>query len=304
MDISWLKAFAKEKKESKNENQANSPSQEQPENSLLEKLTHRTAQSSPYSLWEPLSQIEENIATWLLHHLDKKELIHWLIKHAPIQTGLIHLHPEFKNMLKWHLKHIQENPNENLDERKTLFWKIVSTQKEQSQNIESYMLDILIGELNKNYSYEKAIKLLSYLEPMIGFEKGFYDEKFKQITGHDKTYETKLAINASHYPYKNLINEETLLSHAEDFSNLLKKAMDLAEWSRIIQNGHDSLFIKRPSIDEHKQNRNYHSWTYLIDLVRDSFDLAMEKNKNLANFLLDKWQFYPYSIFYRLILCS
>ena len=48
--------------------------------------------------------------------------------------------------------------------------------------------------------------------------------------------------------------------------------------------------------------RGYHVWTYLIDLARDSFDLAIAQNKQLAQLLLHKWQLYPYSIFYRLIL--
>ena len=216
VDINWLKAFAEEKKEPRNENQTNSflsisTQQVQTENSLLKKMTRRTVQSQPYSLWEPLSPIEKNIAKWLLHHLDKKELIHWLIKQAPLQTGLISLHPEFKEMLKWQLKTIQKNSNQQLDKRKTLFWKIVSTQKENSKDIESFHLGIPISDLNKNYSYEKAKKFLSYLEPMISFETSFYIEKFKQFTGPDKIYKTKLAINASHYPSTNLTNEKTLL---------------------------------------------------------------------------------------------
>ena len=305
VDISWLKAFAEEKKEPKDENQTNSLSfstefESQTENSLLKKLTRRTARSQPYYLWEPLSSIEKNVAQWLLSHLDKKELIHWLIEQAPIQTGLISLHPEFQNMIKYHLKHIQENANETLDERKALFWKIISTQKNQLQDTESYTLGILINDLNNTYSYEKAIKLLSYLEPMVGFEKSVYNEMFKDITGPDKIYEAKLTINASDYPHGRLINEKTLLSHAEDFSNLLKESMELAKFAKIIQNDYDNSDIYRSAIDW--QNITDDSWTYLINLVRDSFDLAMKKNKKLAKFLLNKWQFYPYSIFYRLIL--
>ena len=307
VDISWLKAFAGEKKEHGNNAQDNislpsSKFKSYTKNSLLKKLTYRTAQSSPYPLWEPLSPIEENIAKWLLHHLDKKELIHWLIKQTSIQHGVISLHPKFKDMLKWNLKHIQEKSNETLDERKSLFWKIITTQKEYSRNIGSFHLGNPISELNEQYSYEKTKKLLSYLKPMIGFEENFYREKLKQIRGSDRIYEAKLTINANDYPYESLTNEKTLLSHAENFSNLLKGAMELAKWVGLIdKNGDDLFYIQKPSIAEHGQNRNYHSWTYLIDLVRDSFDLAMAKDKKLAEFLLSKWQFYPYSLFYRLI---
>ena len=118
VDISWLKAFAEETEESKS-NSFPSPTQTvKTKNSLLKKLTQKTAQSSNYLLWEPLSLTEKNIAEWLLHHLDKKELIHWLIKKSDHRSGLVSLHPEFKTTLKYHLK-----PNETLDERKSLFWK-------------------------------------------------------------------------------------------------------------------------------------------------------------------------------------
>ncbi len=301
VDISWLKAFSGEKKESKNNSQSNNslPTSNELEtkNSLLTKLTGWTALSSPHNLWKPLSPLEKNIAHWLLHHLDKKELIHWLIKQAPPQTGLISLHPEFKNRIKWRLKRIQTNSNEKLDQRKALFWEIVTSQKDQIKNLPFYEGQ-LITALNQNYSYAKARDLLFCLEPQIGFEIYFYDKKFSDLLGSDKIYETKLVINAHYYPDKILTNEKTLLSHAEDFSDLLKKAMELAEWAE----RYDSSYIQRPSITAHQQNKKYYPWTYLIDLVKDSFDLAMDKNKTLAELLLNKWRSYPYSLFYRLIL--
>ena len=261
VDISWFKVFAVE-------------------NGLLKKLTHQTAESDHF-LWKPLSSIEKNIVKWLLCHLDKKELIHYIIKQAPLKTGLISLHPEFKNMLKIQLKNIQQDANQKLDERKNLFWNIISIQKDHSKSIESFCLEILIGDLNNQYSYEKATTLLSYLQPMIGFKKSVYIEK---ILEPDKIYEAKLAINASHYPPEVLKNE-ILLSHAEDFSNLLMKAMELSKFAEI----NDDSSIYRPTIEGHEQNQNYYPWTYLIDLVRDSFKLAMEKDKKLAEFLLHKW---------------
>ena len=72
-------------------------------------------------------------------------MIPGFIKQAPIQTGLISLHPEFKNMLKWHLKHIKKNSNEKLDERKVLFWEIITTQEDHSNKFDG--ADLLIYEL-------------------------------------------------------------------------------------------------------------------------------------------------------------
>ena len=88
-----------------------------------------------------------------------------------------------------------------------------------------------------------------------------------------------------------------------ELDRVAKKAMELAKWTGLIENGRDLFYIQKPSITEHDQNRNYSSWTYLIDLARDSFDQAiMKKDQKLAEFLLNKWQTYPYSLFYRLIL--
>ena len=302
VDISWLKAFAEETKESKS-NRFPSPIQTvKTKNSLLEKLTQQAAQSSNYSWWEPLSPTERNIAEWLLHHLDKKELIHWLIKKSSHRRGLVSLHPEFKSMIEIHLRYLQteKKDKQELDQRIKLFWNILLTQKDESNfGVES----VLISELNKEYTYTKARKLLTILEPQIGFETYFFTKERSKIEGRpDLIYEPKLKISMNGFLDQLLENEKALLTHAEDFTNLLKKAMEFAKFAGIIQNEHDLFYFQKPSIAPHEQNRNYDSWTYLIDLVRDSFDLAMKKNKKLAKFLIDKWQFYPYSIFYRLIL--
>ena len=298
VDISWLKAFSEEEQELEDGNQVNSSSQVQTKSFLLEKLTRRT----DYLFWEPLSKTEKNIARWLLLHLDKKELIHWLIEQT---KGLIHLHPEFKNMLKTHLKHIQEN-NGNLDERKTLFWEVITTQEDHCNQFKrADLIDLIIYELNiEGYSYVRVKELLFCLEPQIGFTTYFFRKEISEIDSRpDLIYEPKLKINTPDYSaLKTLTDEKALLYHAEDWTDLLKKAMELAKWVGLIENGHDLFYIQRPSISEPGQTRNYHSWTYLIDLARDSFDLAMKQDQKLAELLLNRWQIYPYSLFYRLIL--
>lgn len=267
VDISWLKPLS--------------------EAGLLKKLTktHNTS-----SIWEPLSHTEKQIALWLLFHLNKKELIHWLIDQVPRNFNmgsLIYLHPEFKNMLKFRLKNIEKEVNTKLNKRKRLFWEILSMQKEYyPEPCNEYFL---INKLNKKYCPTTANELLSYLEPQIGFEKCPYDEIFPWNI--DKIYEPKLRTHMNRYPDQPLEDETTLLVHAEDFSNLLKKAMELMEFANINQKERNFFSI------EHK----FYSWIYLIDLVRNSFDLAMKKNKPLASFLLHKWKLYSYSLFYQLI---
>ena len=277
VDISWHKAFFKA--------------------GLMNKLIKRTAPASCGLLWEPLSLLEKNIGQWLCeHHLNTKELIHWLIDSASSHSGLIYLHPEFKAMIK---RKLNDNQTIKLNKRIAAFWEIIISQKALSDNLSSFYGQHLIYALNKHRSYAKTKELLYVLEPQIGFTKDFYDTNFLDS---DKIYDPKLIINIG-YPLSDpLQNEALLIHHAEDWTNLLKKAMELAKQTELITNGEDAFYFQKPSIERYTKKTNAYSWTYLIDLARDSFNLSMKQNKPLADLLLKKWERYPYSIFYRLIL--
>ena len=282
VDISWLKPFSESK--------------------LLDKLTKKTAKSDQsvpqMPLWENLSPTEYYITNWLLHHLDKKELIHWIIDQGCI------LHPRFKDIVRREMEYKEKHTDktQRLEKRILLFWETVTSNNYLTyQPIREYEIDYdIIRGLNQQYCSIKAQKLLEALEPYIHFEK---PDLFLKENPESKNiiYKAKLKINTRHYPDVNLTDEKALLLHAEDFSNLLKKAMERAKDFNIIKNGEDYFYISRPSIKPPPQNTKDTPWTYLIDLTRDSFDLAMQQDKTLARFLLSKWKFYPYSIFYHLI---
>ena len=205
VDISWLKAFAEKKSLLDNK----------PENNLLIKLTRPSLGFS----WEPLSHFEKNIARWLCRLLDKKQLIHQLIETGAHSDGLIRLHPEFKKMIA-----IELMKNIKLDQRKLLFWQILTMQKDQPINfLDRYFPT---NKLNENYFFPQIKKWLDSLEPQIGFEKAFhaYDKKSVETTGPDKIYTTKLTIQKIPIKDKHLRNENILLRHAEDFTHLFKKS--------------------------------------------------------------------------------
>ena len=283
VDISWLDAFDDSK--------------------ILDKLiipkTSRFIRLGPIvPLWEPLSSLEDRIAWWLCYHLDKKELIHWVINKGCI------LHPQFKEMILSKIEHKKTNNRDipPLDKRSLLFWKTITQDSycPQIYNTNRYIDYHIITDLNKEYCPTKAKMLLEILEPYIYFHRDWLSDSSSDFEKLAREPEIKITVD--YYPDILLKNEEVLLLHAEDFSDLLKKAMEVAKKFEIIKNGEDYFSVIRPSIAEHPQNTKYYPWTYLIDLVRDSFDIAMKKDKQLANLLLQKWQYYPYSLFYRLIL--
>ncbi len=290
VDISWLKPIN--------------------ESRLLDKLIKKTAIPIPpvpqVPLWETPSPTEYCITNWLLHHLDKKELIHWIINQGCI------LNPLFKYIIRREMEYKEtlKDKTQQLEKRILLFWETVTNNNYLTyQPIREYEIDYdIIRGLNQQYCSIKAQKLLEALEPYIHFKPDIHfepdvsDELLKKKPeSKNLIYEAELQINARRYPDIVLQNEKTLLLHAEDFSNLLKKAMEQAKLFNIIKNGEDLFYMSRSSIEQHTHNKRYYPWTYLIDLTRDSFDLSMQQNKTKAHFLLNKWRFYPYSIFYRLI---
>ena len=301
MHISWLKAFSKEKQTTHTVNDL-----PQYENSLLKKLSVPTYNVSHAPLWEPLSNVERCMVHWLMHHLDKKELIHQVITEcAHPQTSVIFLHPEFKYHIKQKLKNISDNKSPPLKKRAALFWEVITDQDTSSKVLMYVNASSLIVNLNKSYSQSKMKELFYWLKPQIGFETSF---RLPWETKHtdDPIYKPELAGNMDFHPFLSsgpLTNEKALLLHAEDWTNLLKQAMELAKRVGIIdKNGNDHFYIQRPSIAPHSQNKNFDPWTYLIDLTRDSFDMSVKKDKNLVRLLLNRWSCYPYSLFYRLIL--
>ena len=252
----------------------------------LTRETESFALNTGIPIWGSLSTLENSVVLWLCKHLDKKELIHWVIERNCI------LNTSFKLHIQWaierlEIKEREEDQNKKvkikiklkLDKKQYLFWKtIIDINYLPKDN----HLDLfrIVHDLNERYCPLKIKDFINLLEPYIEFTKYPYLE---EISEQDHIYMPEIRINSKDYPEK-LKNEEVFLKHAEDFSELLKKAMQKAEQFEMIQ------------------NKGFYTWIYLIDLARDSFDLAMEKDNNLAKFLLYKWQQYPYSIFYRLIL--
>lgn len=271
------------------------------ENELLDKFIKPNYEGYPFddfiSLWEPLSnnpKYNSNsilyIADWLCHHLDKRELIHWIIDQNCI------LHPLLKKRIKREIESGRKN-KQLLNKENLLFWKTITSANYEPQKTNSLRIDKLIEELNNEYCVIKIYDLLQCLGPYVLFEKHIYfDPKDSEF---NKIYKIDLESKYDNWPTKNL-NEEILLRHAEDFTDLLKKTMEKISVFNI-GDGYPCV-LHRPSIADHEKNTNFHPWCCIIELTRNSFDLAIEKNKELSDFLLGRWKIYPYPVFYRLIL--
>jgi len=89
---------------------------------------------------------------------------------------------------------------------------------------------------------------------------------------------------------------------ADDLTSLLKKAIDLFAAAGKANRDDDPSWADQPSISSHPQNRHFHEWSYLIDLVRDSFTAVAQVKPASANALLERWNTIEYPVFRRLVV--
>lgn len=95
---------------------------------------------------------------------------------------------------------------------------------------------------------------------------------------------------------------ELLADLSDDLTSLLKKALDLFATADKANRDEDPSWSDQPSIAPHAQNHHFSEWSYLIELVRDSFTALAELRPTSANALLERWNTIEYPTFRRLIV--
>ena len=93
-----------------------------------------------------------------------------------------------------------------------------------------------------------------------------------------------------------------LASLSDDLTSLLKDALDI--WAAVEEADvrDDPGYTHQPSIKPHDQNRHYHSWTVLIDLVWRSWTRLDATSAEKSRSLVARWRSIPYLTFRRLSL--
>ncbi len=86
----------------------------------------------------------------------------------------------------------------------------------------------------------------------------------------------------------------------DDFSALLRDAMDLARELGRAEDKEDLSYVDQPSIGDHEQNRRFHDWTALIELCRDAWLAAAKATPERARRVVETWCSAPYPVFRRL----
>ena len=87
----------------------------------------------------------------------------------------------------------------------------------------------------------------------------------------------------------------------DDFSGLLRDALDLMRALQGADDHHDGTFVERPAIEAHEQNSNHQDWTVLIALTRDAWLATWSAQPARATAVVEAWWHVPYPCFKRLV---
>lgn len=119
-------------------------------------------------------------------------------------------------------------------------------------------------------------------------------------------WEVVLASDHVHAGLRDLPKDErwraALPELLEDFSALLRDALDLMRQLGGVDSKSDRSYIHQPSISDHPQNKDFHDWTALIELTRDAWLATAEKSPERARNFAEIWANGSYPVFRRLAL--
>lgn len=88
----------------------------------------------------------------------------------------------------------------------------------------------------------------------------------------------------------------------QDFTLLLRDALDLVRELGDANDKRDSSYVYQPSISEHPQNSNHYDWTALIKLTRDAWLATAQSDSKKARYAAEGWWQQSYPVFKRLAL--
>ena len=262
------------------------------------------------------------LARWLTRHLDDPKLIIWLAR----QGG--QLNSQFTRQIHYRIKELYELSNKGKQN------ELDKIKKHAPKAIPGPLMRnlwqlFLAGRIN---SYMDSLNLLNWfdrckqagltpilrmelnelLTPRITIREPFDFQIFVEATHKPKQIRDlvnwELALSSEHVhdtirDFKNEPSWQTALPELlQDFTVLLRDAIDLKKALSGADNWSDRSYIDQPSISEHSQNNTYSDWTALINLTRDAWLAMVQISPKQARLVAETWWQHPYPLFKRLSL--
>jgi hypothetical protein len=287
-----------------------SPHDLSPRMSLFDGRAYRTG-------WD---KVMTQVARWLSRHLDNPKLLLWLAK----RNGI--LHDELKIWIERALEEVADlerrndkdglaklaaqGPNSIPSPAMRTLWRLLLTGRIRSPLSdtslfgwkERFQRDGLTASIR--FDLRRSLTPYVMLSDPIGF-----DSEAEEVDGTPSIRnlvesEIVLATKYAHSMFDELNNVDSWIAALplllEDFSALLRDALDLMNELGRAEDESDLSYLHQPSIADHPQNQDFRDWTILIDLTRDAWIETAKNDRQSAAEIADRWFRTPYPIFRRL----
>ena len=244
--------------------------------------------------------VMNEIARWLSRHIHDPKLVLWVAKHG----GRLH------HRFAWLINHeLEKNPPPPM--MQTL-WRVVLSGRVKSHNARFDLYNWRAWFKRDGLTPTLRLQLREILSPRVQLREPFRgwegaeDGELKEPTQIKDMVDWEIVLGAVHV-HSNLEHvtkdprwREALPDLLSDATSLLRDALDLMRELGGADDRHDQSYMHQPSISEHPQNKRFHDWTALIDLVRESWLATAERFPDRARREAEHWLSIPYPLFRRL----
>jgi len=265
-------------------------------------------------------EVMRHLACWLTRHLDDPKLLLWLVKRGGqlhdqliwlIERRLEELGKLERDGDAAELARIRKNaPNAIPRPAMRTLWRLLlnGRVKSRARNRDLYRWREHFERDGLSASMRLALR--EALTPYVLVREPF--RWAEEVEGGDATehikdiveWDIELASDHVHSSFRDMPKDErwaaALPDLLNDFSSLLRDALDLMRELGGVDSRSDHTYLSQPSISEHPQNKGFHDWTALIELTRDAWLATAAQFPEQARIAAEAWAHAPYPVFRRL----
>jgi len=279
---------------------------------------------TPYSLsplmaisnWSDITvepdEVMSQLCRWLTRHLDKPELLLWLIKDQRKISCFM------KRVIKIKLREIQQNNSDDdsdnnnqdglPDKRMLMLWNLllagcIKMHESDPDIFFEWSRKFILEGLNSTLRFE----LLEMLKPMVKLTEPFKFREENLSQGEIRelvSWEIVLSnVHVGHELLKLGVKDKwdaALQELQPDFTRLLVDALNLMKYLGGADKFMDNSYLSQPSISDHEQNLKMDEWNLLIELNRDAWLSLASNSPEQGLKIAENWLELPYPIFRRL----
>ncbi len=260
------------------------------------------------------------LARWLIRHLDDPKLILWLVK----QGG--HLNENLKWLIRHRLDELyQLHQKGEKEEIKRIteaapkaiprpsmctLWRLFLSGRMRSR-ADDIGLHFWTERLKREgFTPILRMQLREILAPLVTLREPFRwpeeagesrePERIKDLVAWEIVLSSDNVHSALRELKGSIVWQSVLPDLLQDFSMLLRDALDLMRELGGATDTSDLSYSDQPSIGEHQQNKDFQDWTALIDLTRDAWLAMYRTNPTKAVYFAEDWSHVPYPLFKRI----